>query len=90
LFDENYYPIYFEYMDYIKRIEKNNLQNSIKFNSFEIEEINDAQTIKSNNAFFKKNKITEKNNKEYLLNKINTDLPHIPWSIDRRRNNEWL
>jgi hypothetical protein len=90
LFDENYYPIYFEYMDYIKRIEKHNLQNNIKFNSFEIQEINDAQTIKSNNTFFEKNKITEKNNKEYLLSKINTNFPYVPWSINKRRNNEWL
>jgi hypothetical protein len=90
LFDENYYPIYNEYMDYVKRIEKNNLSHSIKFNSFEVEEKTDSQTIKSNNMFFEKNKITEKNNQEYFLSKINTNFPEVPWSINRRRDNEWL
>jgi hypothetical protein len=90
LFDENYYPIYNEYLDYIRRIEKNNLQNNIKFNSFKIEEIDDAQTIKSDNNFFEKNKITEKNNKNYFLNKLNKDFVDIPWSIEIRRQNEWF
>ena len=90
LFDENYYPIYCEYIDYNFRIKNKNLESSIKYNIFDVYENDDAQTIKSDKNFFIKNLETEKNNKEYFNKKIkNNDWGNKGWSLDIRRKNSW-
>ena len=90
LFDENYYPIYYEYIDYNFRIKNKNLESSIKYNIFDVYENDDAQTIKSDKNFFIKNLETEKNNKEYFNKKIkNNDWENKKWSLDIRRKNSW-
>jgi hypothetical protein len=92
LFDENYYPIYREYIDYYHRMEKLNLTSCIQFNSFSInsDENDHAMTIKSDIDLFNKNKITEENNKKYFDNKIKlNNIKYNEWDIDIRRKNSW-
>lgn len=93
LFDENYYPAYYEDTDYMERLRIAGMQDQIVWSTAPIQQIGMATTIKSNPHFFERNTITNKSNYQYWLQKMNNDHLHLnctPYSLQRRIDNEWI
>lgn len=90
LFDENYYPIYIEYMDYKERICAKGFGDNIKYNSFQIDGTKDGTTVKSDSKFLEKNKYTQEKNEQYFQHKFkHKKWTNTAWNIDIRRDNDW-
>jgi GT2 family glycosyltransferase len=92
LFDEFFYPIYFEDNDYYERIMRSNIKDGYIHGTIEVNVPHGAsQTINSDESFKKRNDETFLKNKEYFNKKNNEDFKILgQWNIDRRRENEWL
>jgi GT2 family glycosyltransferase len=88
LFDENYYPAYFEDNDYQQRVEHAGFTTRLL--QLGVEHDN-SSTLRSNKQFQAHNSNTYKDNQKYYLKKTQ-DGNYSPghWSLTRRRRNEWL
>lgn len=92
LFDEYFYPAYFEDNDYEERMELagimaegNCLGDIVPVNS-----LGGSSTINSNNEYMKKNHITFEANKKYINKKrAFKNYTCIGWDLERRRQNNW-
>lgn len=92
LFDEYFYPIYFEDNDYYERVMRSTMKNgyidgTIKVNA----PLGASQTIHSDENLKNRNNETFLINKAYFEKKISEDFQITGvWNIDKRRENEWL
>jgi GT2 family glycosyltransferase len=91
LFDEEYYPIYYEDTDYISRLNYLGLSDRVIQSYIEMGLSGEQQTIMSDSNFFQKNDVTFRIN-ENVYNKKSklNDWSIIGWSLESRRNKEWL
>jgi len=91
LFDEYFYPIYFEDNDYEDRIKLAGLGNNIINADIIVNDNGGSQTIKSNAEFTNANNRTFVENEKYYKNKVNTgNYEPRGWDLDLRRRNEWI
>ena len=87
LFDESFYPIYFEDTDYVRRAE----MAEIKVVKKDLPLRHDnSSTIKSNVDYERSNKTTFQSNSKYFAAKTAAgDFGEGRWDLDRRRDNSW-
>lgn len=93
LFDEYYYPIYFEDNDYFERVFQTTAKDGYISSGIKMNNPPDgaSQTIKSDKKLRKRNEETFNLNKIYFESKKNSnDWTSKGWNIDVRRNQEWL
>jgi hypothetical protein len=92
LFDEFFYPIYFEDNDYYERIMRSSIKNGYLDVNIEVNAPHGAsQTINSDESLKKRNDETFVVNEAYFQQKKNQDFKVMGyWDIDRRRAQEWL
>jgi GT2 family glycosyltransferase len=85
LFDENFYPIYFEDNDYQHRAE---LQNIEIVNSFiPVAHVN---SVSIKNGYAERNNVTFPDNQDYWQHKKSNNITtETPWNIRRIRRNSW-
>ena len=92
LFDEYYYPIYFEDNDYYERVMRSDVKDGYVSSGIRLNTPHGAsQTIKSDEKLMNRNHETFVINQSYFEEKKRTDdwTPRV-WNIDRRRSQEWL
>jgi GT2 family glycosyltransferase len=91
LFDEYFYPIYFEDNDFHERVARLCSENTITSTSIQTAPESGSQTINSDNKLKNKNDETFLKNQEYYEYKRNSNFENPkPWSLSRRRDQEWL
>jgi GT2 family glycosyltransferase len=92
LFDEYFYPIYFEDNDYYERIMRSNMKDGYISGTIQVNAPHGAsQTINSDEKFMKRNHETFVENEKYFNKKQSEDFKiNGVWSIERRRKQEWL
>ena len=92
LFDEFFYPIYFEDNDYYERVMRSSVKDGYVNGTIEVNVPHGAsQTINSDKNLKKRNNETFVVNEEYFQQKKNQDFKiNGVWNIDRRRSQEWL
>jgi GT2 family glycosyltransferase len=91
LFDEYFYPIYFEDNDYEDRIKLAGLGHNIINADIIVNDNGGSQTIKSSEEFTNANNRTFVENEKYYKNKVNTgNYDPRGWDLDLRRRNEWI
>ena len=92
LFDEYFYPIYFEDNDYYERVMRSNVKDGYVSGTIEVNTpLGASQTINSDGNLRKRNHETFENNKNYFYTKKSQDFKILgQWNIDRRRSQEWL
>ena len=92
LFDEFFYPIYFEDNDYYERVMRSNVKDGYVNGTIEVNAPHGAsQTINSDETLKKRNNETFVVNEAYFQQKKNQDFKvNGVWNIDRRRSQEWL
>lgn len=90
LFDEGFYPIYFEDNDFSDRVKSAGLP--IDSPGITVSTVSDgSQTIKSDPRLMERNHVTFlKNQERYELKKTSGDYTLLGWNIDTRRENEWM
>jgi GT2 family glycosyltransferase len=92
LFDEYFYPIYFEDNDYYERVMRSSVKDGYVSGTIEVDApYGPSQTIISDQNFMIKNHETFDINRDYFNKKLaeNFAVTGI-WNIDKRRGNEWL
>jgi GT2 family glycosyltransferase len=91
LFDEYFYPIYFEDNDFHERVARFCPENTITSTSIQTAPESGSQTINSDDKLKNRNHETFLNNQEYYEYKRNGNFENPkPWSLSRRREQEWL
>jgi GT2 family glycosyltransferase len=92
LFDEYFYPIYFEDNDYYERVMRSSMKEGYVSSGIIVNAPHGAsQTIKSNPDLRNKNDFTFSKNKDYFDYKVANNFTVIgSWDIDKRRSHEWL
>jgi GT2 family glycosyltransferase len=87
LFDESFFPAYFEDTDYQHRAEK----ALVKIVKLDIPMTHDnSSTMRSDSHFISRNSNTFSNNQTHYSNKLsNNDFSAGSWSVERRRLNGW-
>lgn len=92
LFDEYFYPIYFEDNDYFERVMRSSMKDGYVSGTIEVNAPHGAsQTIMSDDNLREKNQKTFEKNSEYFQHKMNNNFEIMgSWNIDKRRSNEWL
>jgi len=92
LFDEYFYPIYYEDTDYYERVMRSNVKDGYVSGLIEVNVPHGAsQTIKSDVNLTNKNNKTFAINEAYFNKKKSEDFKiNGVWNINRRRENEWL
>ena len=92
LFDEYYYPIYFEDNDYYERVMRSNVKNGYVSGTIEVSTPNGvSSTINSDEKLLNRNHETFVKNQSYFQQKMTEDFKiNGLWNIDRRRDQEWL
>lgn len=93
LFDENYYPAYYEDTDYMERLRIAGMQDQIVWSTAAVQQIGVATTVKSNADFFERNIFTNESNHKYWQQKISGNYAHLncsEYSLQRRIDNEWV
>ena len=87
LFDEGFFPAYFEDTDYKRRAE----HAGVKVVHIDVPMIHDnSSTLRSDPHFVTKNSNTFSNNQSHYSNKVsNGDFSAGSWSVERRRVNGW-
>ena len=92
LFDEFFYPIYFEDNDYYERVMRSNLKNGYISGTIEVNAPHGAsQTINSDEKLKTRNNETFVVNEVYFQQKKFEDFKiNGVWNIYRRRAQEWL
>ena len=91
LFDEYFYPIYFEDNDYYERYMRSDLKDNYR-DSIQVESpVGNSQTINSDPQLKNRNGETFSKNEKYFNEKKSQDFNiNGLWNIDRRRDQEWL
>lgn len=90
LFDENYYPAYYEDEDYENRARHMGLGHKILYPDIPVKIYDSCTTAKSGGYMDKKNK-TDRSNKNYYDNKFAKDpLECYNWNLQRRIDNDWI
>jgi len=92
LFDEYFYPIYFEDNDYYERVMRSSIKNNYIASGITVNAPHGAsQTINSDEKLMNRNHETFVKNEEYFKQKQESDFKLLgSWDIDRRRDQEWL
>lgn len=92
LFDEYFYPIYFEDNDYYERVMRSSVKSGYVEGKIKVRVPDGAsQTIRSDNNLKNRNDETFLLNKEYFDKKNSQNFEiEGKWNIDKRRENEWL
>lgn len=91
LFDEYFYPIYFEDNDFHERVARFCPENTIVSTSIQTAPEVGSQTINSDDKLKNKNHETFVKNQDYYKYKQVTNFEQPkPWSLSRRRDHEWL
>jgi GT2 family glycosyltransferase len=91
LFDEYFYPIYFEDNDFHERVARFCPENTIVSTSIQTAPETGSQTINSNEKLKNRNDETFLKNEEYYKYKMAQNFEiSKPWSLSRRRDQEWL
>lgn len=91
LFDEYFYPIYYEDTDFFERVSRFCPENTIKRIPIQAKPTVGSQTINSDDNFKNKNRKTFIKNKEYFIYKKENNFEiYKDWSLSRRRDQEWL
>ena len=92
LFDEYFYPIYFEDNDYYERVMRSNMKDGYQNEKIEVNVPHGAsQTINSDEKLKTRNHETFVINEAYFQQKKDEDFKIMGyWNIDRRRSQEWL
>lgn len=92
LFDEFFYPIYFEDNDYYERMMRSKVKDGYVDGTIEVNAPHGAsQTINSDETLKKRNNETFVVNEEYFNKKKDQNFSAMGyWNIDRRRAQEWL
>ena len=91
LFDEYYYPIYFEDNDFHERVARFCPENTIVSTSINTAPEVGSQTINSDDKLKNINHQTFIKNEEYYKYKQTNNFEiSNPWSLSRRRDHEWL
>jgi len=91
LFDEYFYPIYFEDNDFHERVARFCPENTIVSTAINTAPKVGSQTINSDDKLKNINHQTFVKNEEYYKYKqINNFETSKPWSLFRRRDHEWL
>ncbi len=91
LFDEYFYPIYFEDNDFNERVARFCHPDTIVSTSIQAAPELGSQTINSDPNLRNRNHETFLKNEEYYNYKVANDFKESKqWSLNRRRNQEWL
>jgi GT2 family glycosyltransferase len=92
LFDEYFYPIYFEDNDYYERVMRSSIKEGYVNGTIEVNVPQGvSQTINSDESLRYKNNTTFEKNQEYFIQKRESNFSYNKgWNIDKRRSNEWL
>ena len=92
LFDEFFYPIYFEDNDYYERVMRSKVKDGYVHGVIEVNVPHGvSQTINSDDNLKRRNHETFAVNEVYFQQKKNQDFKvDGVWNIDRRRAQEWL
>lgn len=92
LFDEYFYPIYFEDNDYYERVMRSKVKDGYVSGTININAPHGAsQTINSDAKLKSRNNETFVVNQAYFNQKVSQDFKvDGVWNIDRRRSQEWL
>lgn len=91
LFDEYFYPIYFEDNDFHERVARFCPENTIVSTPIQTAPEVGSQTINSDDNLKNINHDTFVKNQEYYRYKQTTNFEVCkPWSLSRRRDHEWL
>jgi len=92
LFDEYYYPIYFEDNDYYERVMRSSVKDGYVSGTIEVDTPNGvSSTIHSDEKLLNRNHETFVKNQAYFQQKMSEDFKvNGLWNIDRRRDQEWL
>jgi glycosyltransferase involved in cell wall biosynthesis len=91
LFDEYFYPIYFEDNDFHERVARFCPENTIVSTNIMAAPEFGSQTINSDENLKNKNDETFLKNEEYYKYKMTKNFEEPkPWSLSRRRDQEWL
>lgn len=92
LFDEFFYPIYFEDNDYYERVMRSNMKDGYVSGAIKVNVPHGAsQTINSDEKLKTRNNETFQVNESYFNQKKLEDFKvNGTWNIDRRRSQEWL
>lgn len=91
LFDEYFYPIYFEDNDFHERVARFCPENTIVSTGIKTKPDQGSQTINSDDKLKNKNHETFVKNQDYYKYKQITNFEQPkPWSLSRRRDHEWL
>ena len=92
LFDEFFYPIYFEDNDYYERVMRSESKNGYIQSDIKVNTPHGAsQTIHSDTKLLNRNHETFVVNQNYFEKKKSIDVwTPLGWNIDRRRQQEWL
>lgn len=92
LFDEYFYPIYFEDNDYYERVMRSSVKDNYISSGITVNAPQGAsQTINSDKKLMNRNHETFVKNKEYFKQKQESNFKLLgSWDIDRRRDQEWL
>ena len=92
LFDEYFYPIYFEDNDYYERVMRSSVKDNYISSNITVNAPHGAsQTINSDEKLMNRNHETFVKNEEYFKQKQESDFKILgSWNIDRRRDQEWL
>ena len=91
IFDEYFYPIYFEDNDFHERVARFCPENTIVSTDINTAPETGSQTINSDDKLKNINHETFVKNEEYYkYKKINNFEISKPWSLSRRRDHEWL
>jgi GT2 family glycosyltransferase len=90
LFDENYYPAYYEDFDFEKRVRDSGYTNNVVYPDINIKLYDITITVKSNPIFLKGKQITDISNKKYLDKKFaGFNWNCYNWELQRRIENDW-
>jgi len=91
LFDEYFYPIYFEDNDFHERVSRFCPEGTIVTTSIKTKPSSGSQTINSDSSLRNRNDETFLKNKEYYDFKAENNFQLTnDWSLNRRRSQEWL
>ena len=91
LFDEYFYPIYFEDNDFHERVARLCPENTIVSTDIKAAPETGSQTINSDDKLKNRNHETFQKNQEYYnYKKMGNFENPLPWSLARRREQEWL
>lgn len=90
LFDENYYPAYYEDTDYSERLRLHDMMDAIVHSNAPMNQIGTCTTIVSDEELAKRNEITNQSNREYFYTKMyGEDWDSWNWDLQRRIDNDW-